>query len=434
MLIDSEISPRVLAAYARAVEELPDDATARPFANAVVVGFTDAVAEFDCSTEVSAVVTIALQVYQHPSIVPPSPGATRISRTWHIVDEDHPGLRGRALDDVRRHGAASGCLTYLWNGPDVAEVLDQLISTAPSLDEKLALVSHRTGIFHHDDTALLEILSTALSEFDFDVTLRAVDCLNMDSTSVGDAERGALRRIVDETPADDDRDPFGRRAVACIVVAGRYGDDATVVNILSRPNTVAAVDSSQNEPRELGRGLILGRAALASYLAGEPAHAAHIAHLQLAESGDMGGWSTAGEDILAGYVLGILETDPTARAQHFAAATKIARHGQITPLFARLFFEAASAALDEPEPRTSGLDVVNLVGYGRYLEFGASPTPEGHFWNPVSDRGHRTTTARRPVAVGVDRRSQCAARRRRGSDRGHSRRGLPRAFRRCAER
>lgn len=270
MLTDFEIPPRVLTAYARAVEELPDDATARPFANAAVVGFTDAVAEFDCPTEASTVVALALQVYQHPSVVPPKPWGTRISRTWHIVDEDHPGLRGRALDDVRHHGASSGCLKYLWNGPDVAELLGQLIGTAPSLDKKLTLVSQRTGIFHDDDTAVLEVVSTALSEFDFDAAQRGVDCLNMDSTSVGDAERATLRRIVEEIPAQDDRDPFGRRAVACIVMAGRYGDDDGIVDILSRPNSVAAVSSSHDDSTDLRRGLILGRAALAAYLADDP--------------------------------------------------------------------------------------------------------------------------------------------------------------------
>lgn len=387
MLSSDEIPDRVLNLYATTISQvIASEATPPilPYARSLVASLLTALADDADALPTAALVGLAVRAYGHPSITPLGmPWVSRINDIWAHIDVDFPDLRGLVLDDVRRHGVASRSFTRLWDGPEVHHIFDELLDTTTDFDDLFTLTWTRLTLSQdHDDTELLDLCRVALREHQWRTVFRCLDVIGS-LTTVTSNTRSSVRTIVDDLIADgpDSRhDPTGRRAAACLVLAGIVDDRQSVREIVHSGIDITAVTADDDL---LVPAPLLGRAAMAAHLAGESDAAVLLAGLHVSEGCiGPGGWSGAGESILAKYVLGLHETDQVRRADHFNEAAETARHGQIVPLFALVHFAAADAALACAPDYTSDHTIEVYIGYGRYLESIHAQSAEGHFWNP----------------------------------------------------
>jgi len=303
-------------------------------------------------------------------------GAPENSRQtmWEWLDADFPQVGQTVIADVRANGLAATCLQSLPASAEVRQIVTDLRSGELDLDDELALLCVSTWVAPDEagPEQFLDLMRRALDAVNIEV---ASACIRPGSSPT-ESEAAMVRAIAEEQLAAGDR--CGRRLLTAVLLAAAYEDDDTVRTLLAGVDRVRPVgnDVPPEEQLLLRRGHVLALAAAAAQVVGEFDAAVRLAELHLDEVSDVVGWATAGDDVLALYLVGIHESEPQRRAKLFAAATEIARHGNVRPLFPLVYFHAAEALLD-----TGGdaAEVVRNIGYGRYLELVAGH-PEGHFW------------------------------------------------------
>ncbi|GAB08292.1 hypothetical protein GOARA_006_00510 [Gordonia araii NBRC 100433] len=293
---------------------------------------------------------------------------------WEWLDADFPQVGQAVIADVRANGLAATCLQSLPACAEVRQMVTELRSGELDLDDELALLCVSTWVAPDEagPEQFLDLMRRALDAVNIEV---ASACIRP-GASPTESESAMVRAIAGEQLAAGDR--CGRRLLTAVLLAAAYEDDDTVRALLAGVDRVRPVgnDVPPEEQLILRRGHVLALAAAAAQVVGEFDAAVRLAELHLEEVSDVVGWATAGDDVLALYLVGIHESEPQRRAELFAAATEIARHGNVRPLFPLVYFHAAEALLD-----TGGdaAEVVRNIGYGRYLELVADH-PEGHFW------------------------------------------------------
>jgi hypothetical protein len=319
----------------------------------------------------------------------------RPEAVWAFIDKHLPGLHDDAIANIRCFVEdlppatiaarpldwLPTAIYYLPPSEAFREVIDRLAEKVEDVADQLDVLTMRrraAGTVRDEaigNSAVLDVIAAAYRAGRAEVVANAIKIV--DHPLDVKAER-RLDEIVESV--DHRQSRTFDSLVTLLVLSGHAATDGLSCRLVSSLVDAEWPTVSPDSGRERHWSLLmmLGRAAAAAFFAGasEVARSLALLQLDLSESTHTG-WGDTGEFLLARFVLAQSESDGAARRAHLAAAAKGARHGNVYPLFCRIYLDAARTAYEAGDLRSADVH----AGYVPYL-YRTRSNVEGHYWDP----------------------------------------------------